>query len=208
MQGHEPRLSAAEQDLLADGISGGEALQALAVFVLAVLLAVALRRALVRAVDRQGSRHIGRLLGRFLSLVVVALGAVYALDLLGVRIGPLLGALGVGGIALAYLIWVKRPGTSRRTQERFAPLHTLFSNRWYGDEIIDTLIVRPSLWLGRFAQSTFERVVVNGLFVGGPTSAVRAGSAAVRAAQTGFLRSYAALVVVGTALVTLYFLLA
>jgi hypothetical protein len=30
----------------------------------------------------------------------------------------------------------------------------------------------------------------------------------VRAAQTGFLRSYAALVVVGTALVTLYFLLA
>jgi small conductance mechanosensitive channel len=72
------------------------------VFAVSAVLAVVLRRALVRYVDHEGSRHMGRLLGRFLSLVVVALGAVYALDLVGVRIGPLLGALGVGGIALAF----------------------------------------------------------------------------------------------------------
>ena len=95
-------LAAQEQDLLADGITGVEALRAAAVFVAAVVLAVVVRRALVRYVDREGSRHVGRLLGRFLSLLVVALGAVYALDIVGVRIGPLLGALGVGGIALAF----------------------------------------------------------------------------------------------------------
>jgi NADH-quinone oxidoreductase subunit L len=122
--------------------------------------------------------------------------------------GMALGALlALAGIFVAYLVWVKRPGTSARLQERFRPLYTLFSNRWYGDEILDALIVRPSLWFGRWAQSTFERVIVNGLFVGGTTGLIRAGSAAVRARQTGFLRAYAALMLVGIAGALLWFLI-
>jgi NADH-quinone oxidoreductase subunit L len=92
-------------------------------------------------------------------------------------------------------------------QERFAPLHRLFVNKWYADEALDAAFVRPAQWTGRFAQATFERVVVNGLFVGGPTGLVRAGSAAVRSRQTGFLRAYAALMLIGIASVLLYFLL-
>ena len=57
------------------------------------------------------------------------------------------------------------------------------------------------------AQSTFERVIVNGLFVGGATGLIRAGSAAVRSRQTGFLRAYAALMLVGIAGVLLWFLI-
>jgi NADH-quinone oxidoreductase subunit L len=122
--------------------------------------------------------------------------------------GMALGAaLGILGILVAWSIWVRRPGTAARMRERFAPLYTLFSNRWYGDEIIDVLVVRPALWFGRFAQSTFERVVVNGLFVGGTTGLIRAGSAAVRARQTGFLRAYAALMLVGIAGALLWFLI-
>lgn len=47
-------------------------------------------------------RRVGRLTGRFLSLVVVVVGLIYSLGILRVQIGPLLGALGVGGIALAF----------------------------------------------------------------------------------------------------------
>jgi len=43
--------------------------------------------------------------------------------------------------------------------------------------------------------------------IGGTTGIVRAGSAAVRAAQSGFVRYYAALLVVGVAGVGFYFLL-
>lgn len=122
--------------------------------------------------------------------------------------GLVLGAvLSLLGILTAYTIWVKKPGTSARLQERFKPLHTFFVNKWYGDEIIDFLIVRPAQWVGRFAQSTFERLIVNGLFVGGPSGLVRAGSAAVRSRQTGFLRAYAALMLVGIAGALLWFLL-
>jgi NADH-quinone oxidoreductase subunit L len=68
--------------------------------------------------------------------------------------------------------------------------------------------VRPSRWFGNFAQQTFERVVVNGVLVGGSTGVVRSGSSAVRAAQTGFLRYYAALLVLGMVATVFYFLVA
>jgi NADH-quinone oxidoreductase subunit L len=44
--------------------------------------------------------------------------------------------------------------------------------------------------------------------VGGTTGAVRAGSSAVRAAQSGFLRYYAALLLFGLGGLGVYFLLA
>ncbi len=121
--------------------------------------------------------------------------------------GLLLGTVvGLAGIAIAYVIWVKNPGLSERIRARLAPVHTVLANKWYFDELIDVLVVRPSLWFGSFAQQTFERIFVNGLLVGGATGIVRVGSSAVRAAQTGFLRYYAAALVVGMLGVTTWFL--
>jgi NADH-quinone oxidoreductase subunit L len=122
--------------------------------------------------------------------------------------GLLLGtALGLLGIFVAYRVWVLRPGTSARWQERFSGLHRLFVHKWYFDELIDILVVRPAAWFGRWGQQTFERVVVNGALIGGTSGIVRAGSAAVRAAQSGFLRAYAALLLFGVVAVGLYFLI-
>jgi NADH-quinone oxidoreductase subunit L len=123
-------------------------------------------------------------------------------------IGLILGtALGVAGILVAHYVWVRKPGTSARVLERFRGLHRLFVNKWYFDELIDLLVVRPALWFGRWAQQTFERVFVNNTLVGGPSGIVRAGSAAVRAAQSGFLRAYAGLLLFGVVAVGLYFLI-
>jgi NADH-quinone oxidoreductase subunit L len=123
-------------------------------------------------------------------------------------VGLVVGAvLGLAGILTAYVIWVRRPGLSAQLQQRFAFLHRLFVNKWYFDELIDVLVVRPFAWLGRFGQQTFERVFVSGTLVGGTTGIVRAGSAAVRAVQSGLLRAYAALLILGLLAVALYFLL-
>jgi NADH-quinone oxidoreductase subunit L len=122
--------------------------------------------------------------------------------------GLVLGALvGIAGILVAYLIWVKKPGFSTQVRLRLAPVHRLLVNKWYFDELISLLVVRPAQWFGAFAQQTFERLFVNGLLVGGATGLVRVGSSAVRAAQTGFLRYYAAMLVVGMVGLTSYFLL-
>jgi NADH-quinone oxidoreductase subunit L len=125
-----------------------------------------------------------------------------------VIVGLVIGAIiSVAGIYTAYVVWVLRPGLSTQIRERFSPLYRLFVNKWYFDELIDLVVVRPWAWFGRFGQQTFERVVVNGLFVGGATGVVKAGSAAARALQNGFLRAYAALLVAGMVGVALYFLI-
>src|SRR5579875_2951114 len=127
-----------------------------------------------------------------------------SLLVLGLTLGTLLGLI---GIALAYRIWVQRPGSANAIRARTRPLYALFVNKWYFDELIALLVVAPAAALGAFARDTFERVFVEETLVGGATGIVRAGSAAVRAAQSGFVRYYAGLLVVGVAGVGLYFLL-
>jgi NADH-quinone oxidoreductase subunit L len=114
--------------------------------------------------------------------------------------------IGLSGIGLAYFIWVRRPGTAAALQARFRPLYEFSFHKWYFDELYDAVFVRPGATVGRFAANVFERVVVDGL-VNGTVTVVRAGSAAVRGAQDGFLRVYAALLLLGVALVALWFLL-
>ena len=125
-------------------------------------------------------------------------------DWIGLVIGALIAVI---GIAAAYRIWVVAPGTSKRLQERFGAIYTFLSNKWYFDELIDLLVVRPALWFGGVAQSVGERAVVGEGITGGVVGIVRAGSAAVRRLQTGLVRYYAAMMVIGLFAVALYFLI-
>jgi NADH-quinone oxidoreductase subunit L len=123
-------------------------------------------------------------------------------------IGLAVGALiAVAGILIAYTLWVKQPERPAAIRVRLSGVHRVFVNKWYFDEAIDFLIVRPSAWLGRFARNTFERVFVDGALVGGTSGAVRLASSAVRAAQSGYLRYYAALLLLGLTSLGAYFLI-
>jgi NADH-quinone oxidoreductase subunit L len=115
------------------------------------------------------------------------------------------GVLSVVGIAIAYYVYVARPGITGALIRRFPWLHDFLERKWYFDEAIDILVVRPALAVGRWANSTFERYVVQGLVVG-VTDLVRGANAGVRGAQSGYLRSYALFLVTGFAGLALYFL--
>ena len=122
--------------------------------------------------------------------------------------GLILGTLiGLAGIALAHRIWVARPGSAEMIRLRLRPLYELFHNKWYFDELIEAVVVRPASLAGNFARDIFERRVIDETIVGGTTGVVRAGSAAVRAVQSGFVRYYAALLLLGVAATGFYFLL-
>jgi NADH-quinone oxidoreductase subunit L len=121
----------------------------------------------------------------------------------GLIIGAAIAAI---AIAVAYRIWVRAPATAVTLRERFTPAYTFLWHKWYFDEGIDLLFVRPALWFGNFANTVLERILIGGAITGGATGVVRAGSAAVRRAQTGFVRYYAALMVMAVSGVALYFL--
>jgi NADH-quinone oxidoreductase subunit L len=122
----------------------------------------------------------------------------------GLIVTPIIGLI---GIAIVYRLYVARRGSAATLERRFGPLHAFLVNKWYFDELIDLTVVRPALMLGRLAESVLERIVISGGVTGGTTGAVRAGSAVVRRAQTGFLRYYAAALILGLSAIALYFLI-
>jgi NADH-quinone oxidoreductase subunit L len=133
------------------------------------------------------------------------LAAIHPSDLAewkGLGVGAVISVV---GIAVAYFLYVARPETPALLQRKLRPLHTLFVNKWYFDEAIEFLIVRPVLAIGRFANRVFERFVVDGL-VTGTQETVRGSGSVVRAVQSGFVRSYALLLIAGFAGLALYFL--
>ena len=125
-------------------------------------------------------------------------------DWIGLVIGAAIAAV---GIAIAYRVWVLAPGTATRVRERLAPLYQLFVHKWYFDELIDFTIVRPAAWFGQMANTVLDRTLVTSIVTDGTVGVVRAGSAAVRRAQTGFVRYYVALMLLGISAVVIYFLI-
>ena len=71
----------------------------------------------------------------------------------------------------------------------------LLENKWYVDEIYDTLIVRPVKWMGGFLNSVFETKVVDGI-VNGVGRLVQYGGRQLRLLQTGQVGVYVLLMVV------------
>jgi NADH-quinone oxidoreductase subunit L len=118
------------------------------------------------------------------------------------------GVIAVLGIAFAWVVYLRRPGTATRLRERFAPVHAFLSNKWYFDELYDALFVRPVTTFGGFGRRVIESAFVQGTIVGGATGIVRVGTSFARAIQTGYLRAYALLLLLGVVVLTLYFLVA
>jgi NADH-quinone oxidoreductase subunit L len=80
-------------------------------------------------------------------------------------------------------------------------------NKWYFDEIFDRSIVRPAAAVGVFGRNVVESTFVQDVLAGGTVGVVRAGTSLARSIQTGELRSYAALLLVGVSGMVLYFLI-
>jgi NADH-quinone oxidoreductase subunit L len=124
---------------------------------------------------------------------------------LGLAIG---GVIALTGIAIAWALYFVRPDVTLRLRDYGLPkVHDFLAHKWYFDELYDLAIVRPAAAFGRFGRTVIESVFVQDVLVGGSTAVVRAGSSLARGIQSGYLRSYAVLLVSGLAALALYFLI-
>ena len=126
---------------------------------------------------------------------------------------PLAGGLAVGamlsiaGILVAYNMFVRSPGVTLWLRDRYRAVHDFLEHKWYFDELYDALFVRPSAAFGRFGQSVVETRFVQDVVIGGATGTVRAATGVARGIQSGYLRAYAMLLIVGLSGLGLYFLI-
>ncbi|NNF64291.1 MAG: mechanosensitive ion channel family protein [Acidimicrobiia bacterium] len=84
------------------GLSLSDWVWAGSIILASFLIAFIFRKLLARAWSDPDSSYATHVIARLISYVIVVFGLVYALGQIGVSVGPLLGALGVVGLALAF----------------------------------------------------------------------------------------------------------
>jgi NADH-quinone oxidoreductase subunit L len=98
-------------------------------------------------------------------------------------------ALAVITVIIAWNKFSKKPDL-----EESKGLGKVLENKWYVDELYDTIIVKPLNWLGRFFNRIIERSVIDG-FVNGIGRGIQYGSRQLRLLQSGQVGSYILLMV-------------
>jgi small conductance mechanosensitive channel len=89
--------------VLSSNLTWGDWVGAAVVFGVAIVIGRVGRNVSVRAIGHgHEERAAAQVVGRMVAMVIVIGGFVYSLSVLGVRLGPLVGALGIGGVAIAF----------------------------------------------------------------------------------------------------------
>ncbi len=90
------------QEVIRDGLTAVDWIVAGAVLAVGIAVGIVLRSLVGRALRREDSeRAAAVMVSRTVGWVAVGAALFWSLALLGVRIGPLFGAIGIGGVALA-----------------------------------------------------------------------------------------------------------
>ena len=107
----------------------------------------------------------------------------------------LLIAISVAGIIVSIVFAVKRFSKYQKTGESSRGIGKFLENKWYIDELYNTIIVRPIDKLGAFFNSVLERSGIDAL-VNGVGKAVQYGGRQMRWLQSGQVGSYVLLMVI------------
>ncbi|WP_018147162.1 NADH-quinone oxidoreductase subunit L [Henriciella marina] len=106
----------------------------------------------------------------------------------------------ITGFVIATFTYFFNRGFGARIAASGGPLHSLFANKWYFDEIYNATFIKGTHWLGGFLWKTGDKRIIDGFGPDGVTSLVRWGSRRLSAMHTGYLYHYA-FVIIGAALV-------
>ncbi|HEX2058923.1 MAG TPA: NADH-quinone oxidoreductase subunit L [Actinomycetota bacterium] len=104
----------------------------------------------------------------------------------------------VAGIGAAQVLYLSRAGSlvRRKLEARLHPLVTAARAKFYVDEIYDRTVVWPGKGLALLSANVVDRRVFDG-FVNGTGGAVARFSEGLRRLQTGYVRNYAVLFLLG-----------
>jgi len=115
-------------------------------------------------------------------------------------------AIGLVGIALAYLMYMVAPGIPAQLASRFRGLYLFLLNKWYFDELYDRIFVQPARQLATVFWKVGDARIIDGMPNGAADLAVQASRGAVRI-QTGRVANYAFAMIIGLVLFVSLFLI-
>jgi len=117
----------------------------------------------------------------------------------------LLLVLGVLTAAIGYLWAPKLPAQFARA---FAPIKTLFDNKYYLDDLNQAVFSKGLIWIGGFLWHRGDQKIIDGFFVNGSAHVVGRFAGVIRHLQSGYLYHYAFAMIAGLALLLAWVLYA
>ncbi|MBX7502812.1 NADH-quinone oxidoreductase subunit L [Qipengyuania sp. YG27] len=101
------------------------------------------------------------------------------------------------GLFVAWYAYIKDTSVPAKTAEQLGPVYRFLYNKWYFDELYHYLFVVPAFWLGRQFWKLGDIGTIDRFGPNGVAWVVEKGSVGARKFQTGYLYSYALVMLLG-----------
>jgi NADH-quinone oxidoreductase subunit L len=104
--------------------------------------------------------------------------------------------MGLGGIAVAYVMYIVNPLIPVRLAQSYGAIYRFLLNKWYFDELYNAIFVRPSIRLARLFWQVGDATLIDGV-PNGLAELTSDSSRQVVRIQTGSLAVYAFVMLIG-----------
>ncbi|MFZ4688757.1 MAG: NADH-quinone oxidoreductase subunit L [Polymorphobacter sp.] len=109
------------------------------------------------------------------------------------------------GLGAAWFAYLKSPDVPGRLAGAVPALYRFLTHKWYFDELYDALFVRPSFAIGRFLWVRGDQQTIDRFGPDGAAAAVASGARAAKRFQSGYVYSYALVMLIGLAAAAAWF---
>lgn len=114
-----------------------------------------------------------------------------------VKLAP--GAVMLTGLLVAWLCYIRHTDWPAKFTAQFYVLYDFVLHKWYVDELYDLLFVRPAFWLGKLFWKGGDQGTIDRFGPNGSAALVVAAGRVTRSLQSGYLYSYALVMLIGLA---------
>ena len=117
-------------------------------------------------------------------------------------------AIGLGGIWLAWLFYVKKPELPKQFASKLKLVHNTLANKYWVDELYEFLIIQPTRrFADFFCYQIVDSIIIDKILVDGSALCVKTFGSFFRRIQNGNVQRYVAFIVLGLAFTLLFVLL-
>jgi NADH-quinone oxidoreductase subunit L len=107
------------------------------------------------------------------------------------------------GLLIAYFTYIRSPEAPAKFADTFQPLYRFLLRKWYFDELYNFLFVRPAFAIGRLLWHRGDEGTIDRFGPNGSAWLVQVGSRVAVRLQTGYVYTYAFVMLIGlTAAIT------
>ncbi|MDT8757885.1 NADH-quinone oxidoreductase subunit L [Sphingomonas psychrotolerans] len=114
---------------------------------------------------------------------------------LGVKLSATIAML--LGLGFSWYAYIGKPGLAASIATHFRGLYTFLLNKWYFDELYNFLFVRPAFAIGRVLWKAGDEKTIDRFGPNGLANLVRLGSVGAVKLQSGYLYTYAFIMLIG-----------